>query len=169
MTPPRRVDAAEKDSFSCLFLRKGTKSKEEHLFFGKSLLNGFCRLTHAALRHWGGEAVSDTSKLKVTALTLGSWQNLSETGPVRMQPGDAFLHTVNHGAETFYDQKNHGAQSYFPFENHGADTFSGARETTGRRLFWKQDDGAYTFLPCLLFSCLQYLVHILEYEFSLYL
>ena len=50
---------------------------------------------------------------------------------------DTFLHTVNHGAETFYDQKNHGAQSYFPFENHGADTFSGASETTGRRLFLK--------------------------------
>ena len=68
---------------------------------------------------------------------LGSWQNLSETGPVRMQRGGYFLHTVNHGAETFYDQKNHGAQSYFPFENHGADTFSGARETTGRRTLLK--------------------------------
>ena len=39
------------------------------------------------------------------------------------------------GANVFLHTVNHGAQNSFPFENHGADTFSGVRETTGRRLF----------------------------------
>ena len=82
---------------------------------------------------------------------------------------DTFLQIVNHRAETFYDQKNHGAQGYFPFENHGTYFFWNPRNHGVKTFFESKMTGHILFLPCLLFSRLQYLVHILKYKFSLHL
>ena len=80
-------------------------------------------------------------------MVLGSWQNFSETGQVRMQRGGYFFNTVNHS----FDQKNHGAHPFFPLENHGADNFFSAWETTEQRLL-RQDDGEYTFLRTKIYT-----------------